>query len=256
HLKHNDDDQSSSSNNSSIRSLSILKNSQQTKTTKIDENQPPTPQLKHSKRKREIKSPIPTASPSNHSTIISARGRKIHIKHQSDNESEFDSDASNDELFNSKHRRSSYKDYQVTLDELHTASEKFIQLNQNFQMKNQQFNYQNMTNLSNDNLHVNDFHDCLLEQNDQNIFNSINTYLEQFRQRLITYFTYMKSDIYREHLKKQLDNEMELNKTLKMKVNCLENNIKALLDDAINLLKLRTNELGIEELERPVQLIS
>ncbi|CAF2685991.1 unnamed protein product [Rotaria sp. Silwood2] len=256
HLKHNDDDQSSSSNNSSIRSLSILKNSQQTKTTKIDENQPPTPQLKHSKRKREIKSPIPTASPSNHSTIISARGRKIHIKHQSDNESEFDSDASNDELFNSKHRRSSYKDYQVTLDELHTASEKFIQLNQNFQMKNQQFNYQNMTNLSNDNLHVNDFHDCLLEQNDQNIFNSINTYLEQFRQRLITYFTYMKSDIYREHLKKQLDNEMELNKTLKMKVNCLENNIKALLDDAINLLKLRTNELGIDELERPVQLIS
>ncbi|CAF0941917.1 unnamed protein product [Rotaria sp. Silwood1] len=256
HLKHNDDDQSPSSNNSSIQYSSIIKNNQHNKTFKIDENQPPTNHSKHSKRKRKIKSSISTSSPSNSSTIISARGRKIHLKHQSDNESEFDSDESDDELINSKHRRSSYKDYQLTLNELHTASEKYIQLNQNFQIKNQQFNYQNMTNLSNDNLHINHFHDCLLEQNDQQLFNSINSYLEQFRQRLIKYFTYMKSNIYREHLKNQLDNEMELNKTLKMKVNCLENNIKTLLEDAINLLKLRTHELGIEELERPVQLIT
>ncbi|CAF0992177.1 unnamed protein product [Rotaria sordida] len=260
--KQNDDEQSlSSSNNSSIPSSTILKKNQQIKTTiKIDENQPPSTHhhhLKdHSKRKRKIKSSISTSSTSNHSTIISARGRKIHIKHQSDNELDIDSDDSNDEIFNSKHHRSSYKDYQITLNELHTASEKFIHLNQNFQIKNQQFNYQNMTNLLNDNIHLNHFHDCLLERNDQQLLNTINLYLEQFRQRLITYFQYMKSDIYRQHLKKQLNNEIELNKTLKLKVNCLENNIKILLEDAINLLKLRTNELGIEQLERPVQLIT
>ena len=66
----------------------------------------------------------------------------------------------------------------------------------------------------------------------------------------------MKSDTYREHIKQQLDNEMELNKALKAKVHCLETNIKILLDDAIQLLKLRTNELGIEELTEPAQLIS
>jgi len=114
-----------------------------------------------------------------------------------------------------------------------------------------------MTKLSHENLHLNHFHDCcLFEQEDHRFLNSINSYLEQFRQRLLSYFNYMKSDIYREHLRKQLDNEIELNKTLKAKVNCLENNIKALLEDAIYLLKLRTNELGIDELERPVQLIN
>jgi hypothetical protein len=113
-----------------------------------------------------------------------------------------------------------------------------------------------MTKLSNENLHTNHLRDCLFEQEDHRFINSINLYLEQFRQRLLAYFTYMKSDVYREHLRKQLDNEMELNKTLKAKVNCLENNIKALLEDAIYLLKLRTNELGIEALERPVELIS
>jgi hypothetical protein len=113
-----------------------------------------------------------------------------------------------------------------------------------------------MTKLSHDNLDLNHFRDCLFEQEDHRFLNSINSYLEQFRQRLLAYFTYMKSDIYREHLRKQLDNEMEINNTLKAKVNCLENNIKALLEDAIHLLKLRTNELGIEELDRPVQLIT
>ena len=84
----------------------------------------------------------------------------------------------------------------------------------------------------------------------------MNSYLEQFRQRLIAHFTYMKSDIYRETIKKQLDNEMELNKILKSKVHCLEYNIKTLLEEAIHLLKVHTNELGIENLERPIQLIT
>lgn len=185
--------------------------------------------------------------------MISGRGRKIHIKRQSDNETDFDSESSNDEYFNSKHRRRSSKDYQITLNELHTASEKFIQSNEK---KNQNFNYDKMTNLSNDNLNINNLRDCLIENDEDNFLNSINSYLEQFRQRLIKYFIYMKSDIYRQHLRKQLDNEIELNKALKLKVNCLENNIKILLEDAINLLKMRTNELGIEELERPEQLIS
>jgi hypothetical protein len=243
-----DDDHSSSSNTSSTSPLLNLKRNRQIKLTKLDENHPPA---HHIKRKRKTNSPTPSSS-----TIISARGRKIHLKHQSDNESEFDSDISNDELSNSKHRRTSCKDYQSTLNELHNASEKFIQLNQNVEIKNERFNYQNMTKLSNENLHLNHFRDCLLEQEDHRFLNSINSYLEQFRQRLLGYFTYMKSDVYREHLRKQLDNEMEINQTLKAKVNCLENNIKALLEDAIHLLKLRTTELGIEELERPVQLIT
>ena len=49
---------------------------------------------------------------------------------------------------------------------------------------------------------------------------------------------------------------MELNQTLKVKVNGLENNIKALLEDAMHFLKSRTNELGIDDLERPEQLIT
>ncbi|CAF1349584.1 unnamed protein product [Rotaria magnacalcarata] len=249
HTKQNDDN----------HLLPITKH-QPTKISKIDENHPPNQHLKASKRKRRIKSPIPTL-PSNVSTVISARGRKIHLKRLSDNESNFDSDAfddddDDDEYFNSKHRRSPSKNYQSTLNELHTASENFFQLDQNIEIKNKNFNYEKMTNLSNDNLHINHFRDCLLEHDDKQFLTSINSYLEQFRQRLMSYFTYMKSDIYREHLRKQLDNEMEINKTLKLKVTYLENNIKALLEDAITLLKLRTNELGIEELERPVQLIT
>ncbi|CAF1587359.1 unnamed protein product, partial [Adineta steineri] len=256
HSKPHDDDHSSSSNTSSTSPLLHLKKNRQMKSTKLDENHPPPPN-QHIKRKRKLNSPLPSSSSSNPSTITSARGRKIHIKRQSDNESDFDSDISNDDsFFNSKHRRTSYKDYQTTLNDLHNASENFIQANQNFQIKNERYNYQNMTKLNNENLHRNHLRDCLLEQEDQRFLNSINTYLEQFRQRLLTYFTYMKSDIYREHLRKQLDNELELNQTLKTKVNCLENNIKALLDDAIDLLKLRTNELGIDELERPAQLIT
>jgi hypothetical protein len=253
HSKPTDDDHSSSSNNSSTSPSLTHKKSRQNKSIKLDENHPPNT---HSKRKRKTQSPLASSSSSNPPTIISARGRKIHIKHQSDNESEFDSDISNDEFTNSKRPRSSGKDYQTTLNELHNASEKFIQSNQTDPIKNERFNYQNMTKLSHENLHIDHFRDCLFEQEDHRFLNSMNSYLEQFRQRLLAYFTYMKSDVYREHLRKQLDNEMELNKTLKAKVNCLENNIKALLEDAIYLLKLRTNELGIEELERPVQLIN
>lgn len=113
-----------------------------------------------------------------------------------------------------------------------------------------------MTKLTNENLNICHFRDCLLEQEDQQFLNSVNSYLDSFRQRLFQYFTYMKSSTYREHLKTQLDNEMELNKVLKTKVNTLENSIKILLEDTIGLLKLRTNELGIDDLERPAQLIT
>lgn len=114
-----------------------------------------------------------------------------------------------------------------------------------------------MTKLSSENLSIQNFHDYLFNEDDNNqSINSINKYLNLFRQRLINYFLYMKSSIYREHIQNQLDNEMELNKTLKSKVNSLENHMKILLEDTINLLKLRTNELGIEELEQPVQLIT
>ncbi|CAF1525482.1 unnamed protein product, partial [Rotaria sordida] len=92
-----------------------------------------------------------------------------------------------------------------------------------------------MTKLSNDNLNICHFRDCLLGKEDQQFLNSINIYLDQFRQRLLKYFTYMKSNTY---------------------LKCLENNIKILLEDIINLLKLRTDGLGIEQLERPVQLIT
>ena len=193
--------------------------------------------------------------------MVSARGRKIHVKHQSDHESDFVSDQSNDDdaddqSTNTKRSRASGKDYQTTLDELHDASETLIQSSPNHPMKNERYNYQNMTKLSNENLHLNHFRDCLCEYDDHRFINSINSYLEQFRQRLLAYFNYMKSDVYREHLRKQLDTEMELNNTLKTKVHCLENNIKALLEDAIALLKLRTSELDMEDLERPIQLIS
>ena len=242
-----DDDHSSSSNHSSTSPSITQKKSQQSKSTKLDENRPPN---SHSKRKRKID------SPSTSTTIISARGRKIQIKHQSDHESDFDSDQSNDESTNIKRSRGSTKDYQTTLDELHHASESLIQSNQNVPMKNERYNHQKMTKLSDENLHLNHFRDCLFEQDDHRFINAINSYLEQFQQRLMAYFNYMKSDVYREHLRKQLDNEMELNKTLKARVHCLENNIKALLEDAISLLKIRTSELGIDELERPIQLIS
>ena len=206
--------------------------------------------------KRKHKGTSLTPSSANHSIIISTRGRRIHIKHQSDDDSSDNSDMSNEEYSNSKRYRSSSKDYQSILNELHRASENFIQSNQSFQINNEHFNDQSMTKLPNNNLHINYFRDCLLEQDDHQFLNSINSYLEQFRRRLISYFTYMRSDVYREHLKKQLDNEIELNKTLKAKINSLENNIKTLLEDAICLLKLHTNELGIEELERPAQLIT
>ena len=221
HSKPVDDNHSSSSNHSSTSPPS----------KKPDENHPPA-------RKRKTPS----------STMISARGRKIHLKHHSDHDSDFDSDQSH-----SKRPRSSFKDYQSTLDELHNASEKFLRLNQNSPINNERFNKLNLTKLSHENLDFNQISD---EYNDQRFLNSMNLYLEQFRSRLLAYFNYMKSDIYREHLRKQLTNEKELNQTLKAKVNCLEKNIKTLLEDAICLLKSRTNELGIDELEKPIELIS
>ena len=246
HGKYNDDDRSLSplSNNSSSNGKSTRPTK---KAARTDENQ-----TKLVKRKRPLHS---TDSSNATATTTSARGRKILIKvprpSVDENHSELDSDLSNDESSSSKRHSTSSKDYHSTLDELHTAAENYLQSH-----KNERFNYRQMTKLSSDNLQLRPFRDCLSEPDDRQFVNSINSYLDQFRQRLFAYFTYMKSDTYREHIKQQLDNEMELNKALKAKVHCLETNIKILLDDAIQLLKLRTNELGIEELTEPAQLIS
>jgi hypothetical protein len=207
------------------------------------------PRTKHMKRKRPIAS---------NTTMISGRGRKIQRRLSLDqidspdgNVSDVESDMCKTEGNHMKRACSTTKDYHSTLNELHEAAEKYRQSNQN-----DRFNYRPMTKLTHDNLRLRQFRDCLHEQEDRQFFDSINTYLEQFRQRLFAYFTYMKSSTYREHIKQQLDNEKELNTTLKAKVHCLENNIKILLEDAIDSLKLRTNELGIEQLERPAQLIT
>ena len=170
--------------------------------------------------------------------------RKVHLDDDDDDD---DSNFSDDEYRNSKRQ----KDYHSTLNELHPNEQTYYPTN-----PNQRFNHQHMTKLSNENLRLRHFRDCLEEQEDYVFFNSVNTYLESFRQRLYNYRAYMKSNVYLEHIKQQVDHEMELNKTLKSKVNSLENHMKILLEDTINLFKLRTNELGIEELERPVQLIT
>ena len=182
---------------------------------------------------------------SNNSSSNSKPKRKLKIYRKTHVDD--DSDFSNDEYRNSKRQ----KDYQSTLNELHPTDETYYPTN-----SNQRFNYQHMTKLPNENLRLRHFRDCLIEQEDQEFFSSVNSYLDAYRQRLFDYRTYMKSNVYREHIKQQLDNEMELNKTLKSKVNALENHMKILLEDTISLLKLRTNELGIEELERPAQLIT
>jgi hypothetical protein len=198
----------------------------------------------HLKSNDDENSFSPSSSSSNSKSKQRKRKHKIHRKTHPDDD---ESDLSDNEYENAKRQ----KDYHSTLNELHPTNETYYQTN-----KNQRFNYHHMTKLSNENLHIRHFRDCLIEQEDQEIFNSINPYIDSFRQRLFNYFKYMKSNTYREHLKQQLDNEMELNKTLKSKVNSLENHMKILLEDTINLLKLRTNELGIEQLEKPVQLIT
>ena len=231
HLKSNDDEHSLSPSSSNGKAPRLSKGTES----------------ETSKRKRPI-----------NSTAVSGRGRKIQRKIPEDkadsmdeNVSEFDSDLSNEDSNAVKRASHSTKAYHATLEELHQAAGRYPQANDN-----QRFNNRSMTKLTDENLHLQHFRDCLGEQEDRQFFNSINTYLDQFRQRLFAYFNYMKSSTYREHIKQQLDNEMELNKTLKAKVHCLENNIKTLLEDAIDLLKLRTNELGVEELERPAQLIT
>ncbi len=190
-------------------------------------------------------------SPSSNNSSSNSKSKRKHKTHHTINKKthldEYESDFSNDEYRNSKR----HKDYHSTLNELHPNNETYHQTN-----RNQRFNYHRMTKLSDENLRLRHFRDCLIEQEDQEIFNSINSYLDSFHQRLFNYFKYMKSNTYREHLKQQLDNEMELNKTLKSKVNSLETHMKILLEDTISLLKLRTNELGIEHLERPAQLIT
>ena len=251
HLKSNDDDcsvSSSSNNSSSTNPSSNSRHSDEIKyisrqrSRKTDENEFSDHDLQHIKRKHKL-----------HSTTANVNGKKIHIKVlPNKNAYEYESDLFNDELLNSKrHRTSSSNDYHSTLNKLHPTNETYCQ-----SYKNEHFNYRDMTKLTNENLHVRHFRDCLFEQDELYFLNSVNKYLNQFRERLIGYFMYMKSNEYREHLQRQLDNEMEKNNILKAKVNCLENNIKLLLEDTINLLKLRTNELGIEQLERPVQLIT
>ena len=144
----------------------------------------------------------------------------------------------------------SLTDYHSRLNELHHASKDFIRLHQKRKMSNDDFNYPAMNR---ENLHRSN---SLIELDEEQSSTSFNSYLEQFRQRLFTYSTYMKSDVYREHVQKQLNNERELNQSWKTKITCLENNIKVLLEDTIQLLKLRTEELGVDELERPEQLIT
>jgi len=208
-------------------------------TNKLDENHPPRTN-NNSKRKRENKANV--------------RCRKARLKHQLSHES--DVDEQHQSTNESKRSRSSFKDYQSTLDELHMASKTFHDLNQNQPIENERFNKSNLTKLSHDNLILNHFPHCSFEQDDQQFFKSINTYLDEFRERLVEYFYYMKSDIYREHIRKQLTNEIELNEILKTKVNSLEHNIKHLLNDAICLIKTRTNDLGLEQLTKPIELIT
>lgn len=145
------------------------------------------------------------------------------------------------------------RDYQTRLNELHRASTEFIHVNQKRKMSNDDVNCSLMSRSARDNLHRSS---VLLDLEDDQSSSSINSYLESFRQRLFTYSTYMKSDVYREHVQKQLNAERELNQSWKTKITCLENNIKGLLEDTIQLLKLRTEELGVDQLERPEQLIT
>lgn len=198
-------------------------------------------------RKRSTRSP----SHSSRGRKVRRRTRDEQIDSDDENQSENDSDFSAGESKTIKKLPSTNREFQTTLDELHDATGQYFQSN-----VNQRFNYPRMTKLTDENLQLNRVRDCLVEQEDEKFFQSINNYLDQFRQRLFSYFNYMKSDEYREHLKQQIDNEKELNKTLKAKVNCLESSIKILLEDAIELLKLRTSELGVEKLERPAQLIT
>lgn len=81
-------------------------------------------------------------------------------------------------------------------------------------------------------------------------------FLERFRERLTNYYFYMKSNVYRQHIEQQIQTEQDLNRSLKTKVNTLEKTVQNLLDDAIRLLKLRTEELGMEKLDRPEQLLT
>ena len=191
-------------------------------------------------------------SPSSNNSSSNSKSKRKHKTIRTTNRKSYlddddDSDFSDDEYRNSKRQ----KDYHLTLNELHPNDQTYYPTN-----PNQRFNYQQMTKLSNENLRLRHFRDCLEDQDDQIFFDSVNTYLDSFRQRLFNYRAYMKSNVYRDHIQQQIDQERELNKTLKSKVNSLENHVKILLDDTINLLKLRTNELGIEELERPAQLIT
>ena len=145
------------------------------------------------------------------------------------------------------------RDYQTRLNELHRASKEFIHVNQKRKMSNDDINCSLMSRSARDSLHRSN---VLLDLEDDQSSSSINSYLENFRQRLFTYSTYMNSDVYREHVQKQLNTERELNQSWKTKITCLENNIKGLLEDTIQLLKLRTDELGVDQLERPEQLIT
>lgn len=192
-------------------------------------------------------SPSSNNSSSNSKSKRKHRIIRINRKIHADDDDDDDSDFSDDEYRNSKRQ----KDYHLTLNELHPNDQTYYTTN-----SNQRFNYQHMTKLSNENLRLRHFRDCLEDQEDYVFFNAVNNYLDSFRQRLYNYRAYMKSNVYREHIKKQVDQEMELNKTLKSKVNSLENHMKILLEDTISLFKLRTNELGIAELERPAQLIT
>ena len=126
------------------------------------------------------------SSSSNHSSSNNKSKRKLQLSratirrsHLADDESDF----SDDEYRASKR----HKDYHSTLNELHPTQETYYPSN-----KNERFNHHQMTKLPNENLRLRHFRDCLVDQEDQEFFNSINSYLDSYRERLFRYRTYMK----------------------------------------------------------------
>ncbi|CAF1267100.1 unnamed protein product, partial [Didymodactylos carnosus] len=265
---------SSTSNNSSISSCSSKSspelNKLKTKLMKHDENKPPV------NKKRKIQTPVPVGTPGIRRTSRATRNRRKPDKFCSEDDEDIeennDFDLSVDDEFDtdehlSVKRRKSSVHYRNTLSELHDASGTMINPTDNNNGRscvtttnlngNNRYNYREMTKLFNDNLELKSFRDlCLVEEQDQRFLNFVNHYIDEYRKRLIDYFNYMKTEQYHKHVKKQLDDEMELNKSLKTKIVHLENSIETLLEESIELLKLRTKELGIENLEKPDELIT
>ncbi|CAF0773095.1 unnamed protein product [Didymodactylos carnosus] len=267
---------SSTSNNSPTSSCSSksspkivkLKSTNATKSLKHDENKPPI------SKKRKIQVPLTSVTTSLRKTSTVTRNRRKPDKFCSEDEDIEDDDfdlSMDDDLDDNEHlstkRRKSSTHYRNTLGELHKAAETMINPTNNNNTHHSststtvsnenRYNYREMTKLSNDNLELKHFRDlCVLEHEDQRFSNFVNVYLHEYRKRLINYFNYMKTEQYHQYVKQQLDDEIDLNKSLKGKIVHLENSIETLLNESIELLKLRTKELGFENLQKPDELIT